>query len=188
MNPCQYKDYTLNLAYPKTKQLYMMRSYVKTVELKNLDFFTKRNKIVFDKYNIIQGDKKSGKTFLSYLIYNAYMFNDTFLDKFLEGFPLDFTGFNDAKIKIVYHSTKDWTYSLPKKNKSNNMHDRWRKKCYDTENNGMCFLFDEPDIIYDEKKREGFLNFLKNTNAQMIVTTNLEDDYEYPKEYNIIKI
>ena len=188
MKPRQYKDYSLSLAYPKTKQLFLMRSYVKTLELKNLEFFTKKKKIVFDKYNIILGSKKTGKTFLSYLIYNAYMFNDTFLDKFLEGFPLDFTGFDDAEVKIVYHSTKDWTYSLPKKNKSNNMHDRWRKKCYDTENNGMCFLFDEPDIIYDEKKREGFLNFLKNTNAQMIVTTNLEDDYEYPKEYNIIKI
>jgi len=76
-----YNSYIKNLH--KTEHLYLMRSNVKSVELKNLDVFTKRKKIVFDKYNIIQGDKKSGKTFLINLIFDAYSGGKTMLEGFL---------------------------------------------------------------------------------------------------------
>ena len=184
MNHKEYFNYVFSLPYPKTKQLYIMRTYVDRVELKNLYFFTKKKKIVFDKYNIIQGDKKTGKTFLSYLIYNAYMFNDTFL----EHPPLDFTGFNDVSLRILYHSMTDWRYILPKKKKFNNMHHRWHKRCHDEKNNDICFLFDEPDLIYNTKERDGFLNYLKDSAAQMIITSDLDKNISYPKEYKIIKI
>jgi len=184
MNNKHYLNYVRSHHYPKTKQLYIMRTYVGGVELKNLDFFIKKKKIVFDRYSIIQGDKKSGKTFLSYLLFNAYMFNDTFL----EHPPLDFTGFNDVSLRILYHSMTDWIYNLPKKNKSNNMHDKWRKKCYDEENNDICWLFDTPDFLYNEKERDGFLNYLKKSNIQMIITSDLDKNICYPKEYKVIKI
>jgi hypothetical protein len=185
MKPRQYKDYTLSLAYPKTEYLFLMGSKVKSLELKNLTCFTKKKKIVFDKYNIVLGGKKSGKTFLLYsLIFNAYFFNKTFLEEW----PLNFTGFNDVYVKILFHSMTDWVYSLPKIKKYEDAHYEWKKKCKDKENNEMCFLFDQPALLYDDKERDGFLNFLKNTDAQMIITSDIKDDYEYPKEYNIIKI
>ncbi len=183
MEDKDYFNYVFSLPYPKTKQLYLMRTYVKRIELKNLDFFTKRKKIVFEKYNIIKGDKKSGKTFLTYLIYNAYMFNSTFFEEF----PTEFTGFNDAQVKIVYHSITDWIYTLPKKNNSFNKCIRLQKKSRER-SNIMCFLFDEPDLIYNNKERKGFLNYLKNNDAQMIITSDIKEDYKYPKEYKIIKI
>lgn len=186
MDHHQYKDYIFSLAYPKTKQLYILRANVKTVELKNLEFFTKKKKIVFDKYNIIQGSKKSGKTFLSYLIYNAYNMNSTFL----EDFPPDFTGFNDSRVNILYHSITDWRYTLPKEKKYEDTHSEWYKKCVDEKNNTICFLFDEPDLIYNQKERDDFINYLKvkNKDVQMILTSDVKEDSKYPKEYNIIKI
>jgi len=71
-----------------------------------------------EKYNIIQGGEKTGKSFLNYLLFNAYVMGDTFI----ENFPPDFTGFNDARVKIVYHSITDWTYDLPKKNEGDPLH------------------------------------------------------------------
>ena len=163
-----------------------MRAKVKTIELKNLEFFTKRKKIVFEKYNIIQGGKKTGKSFLNYLLFNAYVMGDTFI----ENFPPDFTGFNDARVKIVYHSITDWTYDLPKKNDSYKTHLNWYRKCNDEENKTICFLFDEPNRIYNKKERDGFLNYLKvkHKNVQMIITSDLIKDYNYSKEFKIIKI
>ncbi|PNX49795.1 MAG: hypothetical protein BV457_00495 [Thermoplasmata archaeon M9B1D] len=186
MNYHQYNDYIFSLAYPKTKQLYILRANVKTIELQNLSFFTKKKKIVFDKFNIIQGDTKTGKTFLSYLIYYAYMMNSTFL----EDFPPDFTGFNDAIVKIVYHSKTDWKYTLPKEKKYEDTHLKWYKNCIDEKNNTICFLFDEPDMLYNKKERDSFLNYLKvkNKDVQMIVTSDVKEDYNYPKEYKVIKI
>ena len=45
MSNKSYMDYIKSIHYPKTKQLYIMRSRVKTLELKNLEFFTKKRKI-----------------------------------------------------------------------------------------------------------------------------------------------
>ena len=163
-----------------------MRANVKTMELKNLDFFTKKKKIVFDKFNIIQGDTKTGKSFLSYLIYNSYIMNSTFL----EDFPPDFTGFNDARVNIFYHSITDWRYTLPKEKEYDDSHLKWYKKCLDEKNNTICFLFDEPDLIYNQNERDDFLNYLKvkRRDVQMIITSDLKDDYNYPKDFKIIKI
>ena len=56
-----YNSYIKGLE--KTEHLYLMRLKVKRIELKKLDRFIKRKKIVFDKYNIIKGDKKKWKNF-----------------------------------------------------------------------------------------------------------------------------
>jgi hypothetical protein len=180
----QYKDYIFSLAYPSTEQLYLIRAKVKTVELTNLEFFTKRKIFDFNKYNIIQGCNKSGKTFLSRLIYNAYLMGGTFL----EDFPREFTGFQDARVDILYHSIKDWRYTFPKEKKYEDIHWEWKEKIKDKKNNIMCFLFDEPDIIYDENEREGFLNYLKGAPFQVIITSEKAEDYNYPKEYKLINI
>lgn len=161
----------------KTEHLYLMRSKVKRIELKNLDRFINRKKIVFDKYNIIRGDKKSGKTFLINLIFDAYSRGETMLERFLP----ETSEFRDASVKIVYDSIVEFKYTFPRK--SEDINDRWLE-----EHKDICFLFDEPDILYNNKKIDGFLNYLKGVDAQIIITSEVDKDFNYPNEFKIIKI
>ncbi|MFE3846188.1 hypothetical protein ACFL1L_04955 [Thermoplasmatota archaeon] len=180
-----YNSYIKGLE--KTEHLYLMRSKVKRIELKNLDRFINRKKIVFDKYNIINGDKKSGKTFLINLIFDAYSHGETMLERFLP----ETSEFRDTAVKVVYNSISEWKYTFPKKSDYDFIEDPWIDDIDDRwlwEHKDICFLFDEPDILNNKKERDGFLNYLKGIDAQIIITSELDKDINYPNEFKIIKI
>lgn len=169
-----YNPYIKNLE--KTDRLYLMRAKLKNVELNNLDGFKNRRKIIFDKYNIISGAYGAGKTFLVHLFYDAYTMGKTELE-WLTTHP----DYRNASVKIVYNSISEWKYTFPKK--SEDIDERLFEEHLD-----LCFLFDEPDIIYNNDENNGFLNYLKGIDAQIIITSDMDKNYNYPKEYKIIKI
>jgi hypothetical protein len=170
----EYNPYIKSLE--KTEHLYLMRSKVKRVELKNLDGHINRKRINFDKYNIISGAYGTGKTFLVHLIYDAYISGETELE-WLTTHP----DYRNASVKIVYNSISEWKYTYPKK--SEDIDERLFEEHLD-----ICFVFDEPDLIYNKDENNGFLNYLKGIDAQIIITSNLDKNFNYPKEYKIIKI
>lgn len=182
-----YKSHIKTLI--NTEFFYPIGAHVKSVELKNMDVFIDRKKLVFDKCNILRGDKKSGKTFLTTLIFDACTRGKTMLEDFLP----ETEEFKDSSVKIVFNSPDRWMYTFPENSVYDDMDDhyigdiddRWD---YYSKRQDICLLFDEPDLLYHEKEQDGFLNYLKSIEAQVIITTKLDQTIHYPKEYNIINL
>jgi len=171
-----YNNYIKDLE--KTGKLYVIEAKVKRVELKHLDVFIGRKIIIFDKYNIITGLYGSGKTFLIDLIFDAYSQGKTRLDSSLP----ETLEFRDSSVKIVYKTIRDWKYTFPKKSDDFDLLDDLE------DHKEKCFLFDEPDILYDKKERDCFLKHLRELDAQIIITSSLENNYEHLIEFKKIKI
>ncbi|MCK4347302.1 MAG: hypothetical protein KAW47_01680 [Thermoplasmatales archaeon] len=168
-----YNDYIKSLE--KTDHLQLMRTRIKKIELRNVPFITDA-KVVFSKYNILGGAYGSGKTFLIHLIYDAYTKGKTELE-WLTTHP----DYRNASVKIVYNSIAEWRYAYPRK--SEDIDERLFE-----EHKDICFLFDEPDILYNNKEIDGFLNYLKGIDVQIILTVDTKNDFNHPSEFKKINI
>jgi hypothetical protein len=155
-----------------------MRKQVKRVDIKNMPFM-KDKKFIFNKCNIVRGKHGCGKTFLINLIYDAYLFGHTELDFFPE-----IGKFKKINTEVSFKTFTECKYTYPEKSDSieNIGYDEYNEKI------DLCFIFDEPRLLYNNKERDGFLNYLKNVDAQMIITSNENSSFIYPSEYKILKI
>jgi len=171
-----YNSYIKNLKL--TEELYLLRNHVKRVDIRNMPFMRDK-KIIFGKYNIIEGEHGCGKTFLINLIYDAYLFGKTELEFFPE-----IGEYSKINAEISFKSFTECKYTFPEKSDSIDTlgYDEFNEKV------DICFIFDEPTKLYDKNERDGFLDYLKNVDGQMIIASGKDENYSYPKEYKIIKI
>lgn len=169
-----YNDYIKSLE--KTNNLLLMRTHIKKIKLKNIPFMMNKN-IVFSKYNIISGAYGAGKTFLVHLIYDAYTMGKTELEWLTEH-----PDYRNATAEIIYNSDTECKYSFPKK--SEDFDDsRWFE-----EHKDICFLFDQPAILNNNIEIDGFLNYLKEIDAQILLTVDEKNDFNLPSDFKRINI